>query len=98
MRAREMVERLQQGLTCRKIEAGGRFIQQQHFRVLDQCPRDADALPFAMAEVHDLLIGELGRADILQPGASERIFGLSPIVPVRPGGIAQAGEYGFGAV
>ena len=43
-----------------RVEAGGRLVEDQHFRVVNERLREADALPVALRELAAMAVGHVG--------------------------------------
>ena len=71
------------------VEAGGRLVEDQHFRVVDERLREADALPVALRElaaVRGRPCRRRGCASSPRRRASRRSFGGTPLIARRSRG------------
>ena len=64
------------------IEAGRGFVDQQQLRVLDQRPRDTDALPLPARELISPLVNHIIESDALQEMQRCRDVGLGKVAKI----------------
>ena len=60
-----------------RIEAGGRLVEKEHARLVDEPARDLHAPPHAAREILDLLVGPLRQLDRLEQFADEAVAALA---------------------